>query len=53
MEITKKELHDFNERKFPEKICFNPIGIIHAPFKSLKGIPIQISMSNTKSTLIL
>jgi tRNA-Thr(GGU) m(6)t(6)A37 methyltransferase TsaA len=51
MEIIKKELLDFNERIFPEKICFNPIGVVHTPFKSLKGIPIQFSMSNTKGTI--
>ena len=51
MEITKKELLDFNERTFPEKVCFTPIGIIHTPFKNLKGIPIQFSMSNTKGTI--
>ena len=51
MEIIKRELNDFKERKFPEKVCFKPIGIIHTPFKSLKGIPIQFSMSNTKGTI--
>ena len=51
MEITKKELLDFDERVFPEKVCFTPIGIIHTPFKNLKGIPIQFSMSNTKGTI--
>lgn len=51
MEITKKELLDFDERTFPEKVCFTPIGIIHTPFKNLKGIPIQFSMSNTKGTI--
>lgn len=51
MEINKKKLLDFNERTFPEKVCFTPIGIIHTPFKSLEGIPIQFSMSNTKGTI--
>lgn len=51
MEIKNRELIDFKERKFPEKICFKPIGKIHTPFKSLKGIPIQSSMSNTKGTI--
>ena len=46
MEITKREIYDIKERKFPEKkICFEPIGIIHSPFSSLKGIPIQSSQS--------
>jgi len=45
MEINKRELISFNERKFPEDICFRPIGIIHSPFKNLTGIPIQPSMS--------
>ena len=48
MEITKRELKSFEDRKFPDKICFNPIGIIHTEFKSLKGIPIQFSMSDSK-----
>ncbi len=51
MEITKRELIDFKERKFPKKICFKPIGIIHTPFKNLKGIPIQSFMSDTKGTI--
>ncbi len=51
MEITKRELIDFKQRKFPEKICFKPIGIIHTPFKTLKGIPIQPSMSDAKGTI--
>ncbi len=46
MEILKKALYDPKKRKFPKHICFKPIGIIHTPFKSLKGIPIQSSMSN-------
>ena len=25
----------------PEDICFSPIGIIHTPFKTLEGMPIQ------------
>ncbi len=51
MEITKRELIDFKQRKFPEKICFKPIGIIHTPFKILKGIPIQSSLSDAKGTI--
>lgn len=51
MEIINRELIDFKERKFPEKVCFKPIGIIHTPFKSLEGIPIQSLMSNTKGTI--
>ncbi|MFW9969356.1 MAG: tRNA (N6-threonylcarbamoyladenosine(37)-N6)-methyltransferase TrmO [Candidatus Odinarchaeota archaeon] len=51
MEITKKEIIDFEERKFPEKIYFRPIGIIHTPFKSLKGIPIQSSISDIKGLI--
>ncbi|MFW9875009.1 MAG: tRNA (N6-threonylcarbamoyladenosine(37)-N6)-methyltransferase TrmO [Candidatus Thorarchaeota archaeon] len=46
MEIFNRELITFKERKFPNEICFKPIGIIHTPFKSLKGIPIQSSLSN-------
>jgi tRNA-Thr(GGU) m(6)t(6)A37 methyltransferase TsaA len=48
MEITRRELLDLKERKFPDTICFKPIGIIHSPFKTLKGIPIQSFMSDTK-----
>ena len=51
MEITKRELVNFKERKFPERICFTPIGIIHTPFKTLKGIPIQSSMSDVQGTI--
>ncbi|MHA2186378.1 MAG: tRNA (N6-threonylcarbamoyladenosine(37)-N6)-methyltransferase TrmO [Promethearchaeota archaeon] len=47
MEITTRELIDFKERKFHEKVCFEPIGIIHSLFKSLKGIPIQSKMSTS------
>ncbi|MFX1389132.1 MAG: tRNA (N6-threonylcarbamoyladenosine(37)-N6)-methyltransferase TrmO [Promethearchaeota archaeon] len=51
MEITKREIYRFKERKFPEEICFKPIGVIHTPFNTLKGIPIQSSMSNSKGTI--
>ncbi len=51
MEITKREIFRFKERQFPEEICFKPIGVIHTPFKTLKGIPIQSSMSNSKGTI--
>ena len=51
MEITEREIIDFKKRKFPDKVCFKPIGIIHTPFKTLKGIPIQPSMSDTKGTI--
>jgi tRNA-Thr(GGU) m(6)t(6)A37 methyltransferase TsaA len=51
MEITKKEIIDLKDRKFPEKVCFKPIGIIHTPFNSIKGIPIQSSMSNIKGII--
>lgn len=51
MEIINRELINFEERKFPDKICFKPIGIIHTPFKSLKGVPIQSSMSNAKGII--
>ena len=51
MEITKRELYDFKDRVFPKKICFNPIGIIHTEFETLRGIPIQFSMSDTKGVI--
>jgi len=51
MEINKRELRSFKERKFPKDICFRPIGIIHSPFTSLTGIPIQPSMSTAKGEI--
>ncbi len=51
MEITKRELYNFKDRKLPEKICFKPIGIIHTEFKTLKGIPIQFSQSDSIGTI--
>ncbi|MFX0011722.1 MAG: tRNA (N6-threonylcarbamoyladenosine(37)-N6)-methyltransferase TrmO [Candidatus Hermodarchaeota archaeon] len=51
MEISKRELISFKERKFPEDICFHPIGIVHSPFESLTGIPIQPSMSNASGKI--
>ncbi len=51
MEITKREIYNFKERKFPEKICFEPIGIINSPFKTFKGIPIQSLMSDIKGNI--
>jgi len=53
MEILNRELVKFEDRRFPEEVCFKPIGIIHTPFKSLKGIPIQFSFSNVKGTIEL
>ena len=50
MEITKRELLTFKERKFPEKICFKPIGIIHSPYHDLKDIPIQGKYNNGLSS---
>ncbi len=51
MEISKRELINFKERKFPKDICFRPIGMIHSPFTDLTGIPIQPSMSNAKGSI--
>ncbi|MFW9771308.1 MAG: tRNA (N6-threonylcarbamoyladenosine(37)-N6)-methyltransferase TrmO [Candidatus Thorarchaeota archaeon] len=51
MEITKREIIQFKERKFPDRICFKPIGVIHSQFKNLKGIPIQSSMSDATGTI--
>lgn len=51
MEISKRELKDFKERKFPDQVCFKPIGVIHTPFKTLKGIPIQSIMSDEKGII--
>lgn len=51
MEITKKELIRYQERKFPKSINFHPIGVIHSPFTNLKGIPIQPSFSDAKGKI--
>jgi len=51
MEISKRELISFKERKFPETISFRPIGLINSPFTTLTGIPIQSSMSTTKGKI--
>lgn len=51
MEITKRELIKYEDRRFLDKICFTPIGIIHSPFESLKGIPIQSKMSEAEGLL--
>ena len=51
MEIINREIIDFKEREFPDIVCFKPIGIAHTQFKTLKGIPIQSSMSNTKGII--
>jgi tRNA-Thr(GGU) m(6)t(6)A37 methyltransferase TsaA len=51
MEIEKKKLYDLNRRAFPDEICFKPIGIILTPFKTLKGIPIQSSISKVKGRI--
>ena len=51
MEITNREIKDIEKRKFPKEISFKPIGIIHTPFKSIKGIPIQSLLSESKGTI--
>jgi len=51
MEITKREIKTLEERTFPSEICFKPIGIMHSPFKSLKGVPIQPSVSEDKGLI--
>ncbi len=47
MEIIKKDLKSIKNRKPLDKICFTPIGIIHTEFKSIIGVPIQFSMSDS------
>ena len=47
MEIIKKDLKSIENRIFPEEICFQPIGVIYTDYKSIKGIPIQFSMSES------
>ncbi|MHA2390636.1 MAG: tRNA (N6-threonylcarbamoyladenosine(37)-N6)-methyltransferase TrmO [Promethearchaeota archaeon] len=51
MEILKRELINPEDRELPEKICFKPIGIIHSPFKTLKGIPIQSALSESRGVI--
>jgi len=51
MEILKREVKDFKERRFPDQVCFKPIGVIHTPFKTLKGIPIQSMISKEKGII--
>jgi tRNA-Thr(GGU) m(6)t(6)A37 methyltransferase TsaA len=51
MEISKREIKDFKDRKFPDKVCFKPIGVIHTSFKTLKGIPVQSIMSAEKGII--
>lgn len=47
----KREIIDPNKRKFPNEICFKPIGIIHTQFTSLKGIPIQSTISTAEGKI--
>lgn len=47
----KREIKDYEKREFPKEIILKPIGIIHTPFKSLKGIPIQSSLSESNGTI--
>ncbi|MFW9897464.1 MAG: tRNA (N6-threonylcarbamoyladenosine(37)-N6)-methyltransferase TrmO [Candidatus Thorarchaeota archaeon] len=47
----KREIIDPNQRKFPNEICFKPIGIIHTQFTSLKGIPIQSTISTAEGKI--
>jgi tRNA-Thr(GGU) m(6)t(6)A37 methyltransferase TsaA len=51
MEILNKEVFDIKNRMQLEKICFKPIGTIHTPYISLKGIPIQFSMSEEEGCI--
>ena len=48
MEISKTELINPKNRKFPEKIYFKPVGIINNSFKSIKGIPISKAKGDLK-----
>jgi len=38
-------------RKFPEEICFRPIGIIYTPFESISGVPRQSSLSKAEGVI--
>jgi len=51
MEIRKKSLNDLDKRDPFQDIVLKPIGIVHSPFKNLKGIPIQFSMSKSRGRL--
>lgn len=39
--IAVNEITCHYKRSIMEKITYNPIGIIHSPFKDIKGMPIQ------------
>ena len=47
----KREVKNIKSRKFPEEICFRPIGLIHTPFKSMSGVPRQSSLSDAEGTI--
>jgi len=51
MGTIKREVKNINSRKFPEEVCFRPIGIIHTPFKSMSGVPRQSSISEAEGTI--
>lgn len=42
---------NIKSRKFPEEVCFRPIGIIHTPFNSMRGVPRQSSISDAEGTI--
>ena len=53
MEILKRELHDVKNRDPKKQITLEPIGVVHSPLKTLKGIPIQFKMSEIKGKIEL
>ena len=51
MGSNDRELMNNKFRKFPEMICFKPIGIIYTPFISMSGVPRQSSLSEVEGTI--
>jgi tRNA-Thr(GGU) m(6)t(6)A37 methyltransferase TsaA len=51
MDIIKRELHNIKNRDAKSDINLKPIGVLHSSLKTLKGIPIQFSMSDTKGRI--
>jgi tRNA-Thr(GGU) m(6)t(6)A37 methyltransferase TsaA len=51
MDILTRKLHKVEGRNPIDEISLNPIGIFHSPLKTLKGIPIQFSMSEIRGKI--
>ncbi|MBD3213458.1 MAG: tRNA (N6-threonylcarbamoyladenosine(37)-N6)-methyltransferase TrmO [Candidatus Lokiarchaeota archaeon] len=51
MDIHARDLHKLEGRTPTNDISLKPIGIFHSPLKTLKGIPIQFTMSDVKGKI--